>query len=132
MSLVQSGDAIKDKMKYLILSNLDTKKFVIEELKVLLDLNTSGKIAEYEIDLKFDYVGPVSEDFDTFPQEVGIILNKLEPILTDYIITSDGKIKSIKTVHEDILVMGPTVWKLDFAFDERFVFHVGVRVDLEV
>jgi hypothetical protein len=120
-------EVLSEKLKYLILMNSKPTQFKIEDVYVEIEyLNQEHtKIGNYEIDVKFDYEGVLDPDIYAFAHQIQRMSEKMGDLLTEFVITEDGKIVSNKkgntTIGEGM------VWKMDYRADELHYFDLSYR-----
>jgi hypothetical protein len=120
-------DLLTEKLRYLILMNSKSSQFVIEDIYVELDyLNKEHtKIAEYEIDVKFDYQGLLDPEISTFTYQVQSMSEKMGDFLSEYVITEDGKI--VSNQEGNVTISEGMVWNIKFIADDTHFFNMSYR-----
>ena len=119
----------EEQLKYLIISDLG-KNYDLISINFLFDYNKTGtRIDEYDIDIKFDYQGAIDADYNDFLDAVSRVVRHTSDVIANYIITPEGKLKSYNSLVNKPLVVGPTVWSMDFAYDTKHFFEIGVKID---
>ena len=119
---------LADKLKYLII--VDSKpNFNIMEVVVELEYDKDKLISEYSVDLKFDYQGRIDPEVWNFGQDISTMEGKLREIVGRYPITPQGKIQMGFT---DYMISDGMIWDLQYVFDEKHLFEMSFKIDLNV
>jgi hypothetical protein len=85
-------EILSEKLKYLLMSNL-SGLFDIMEFYLHIDYVKNKELIErYEINIKFDYLGPIDIDVDFFCRDIKNMVNKLRDSITKYILSPKGKV----------------------------------------
>jgi hypothetical protein len=85
-------EILSEKLKYLLMSNL-SGLFDIMEFYLHIDYVKNKELIErYEINIKFDYLGPIDIDTDFFCRDIKNMVNKLRDSITKYILSPKGKV----------------------------------------
>jgi hypothetical protein len=119
--------ALVEKFKYLIMMNSKSTQFKIEDVYIEIEyLNQDHtKIGNYEIDIKFDYEGVLDPFISTFTYQVQIMSDKMGDLLSEYVITEDGKI--VSNQEGNTTIGQGLVWKMDYRADELHMFDISYR-----
>jgi transglutaminase/protease-like cytokinesis protein 3 len=107
--------------------NSKSSQFVIEDIYVDLEyLNQEHtKIANYEIDVKFDYQGLLDPEISTFTYQVQAMSDEMGGFLSEYVITEDGKI--VSNQEGNVTISEGMVWNIKFIADDTHFFNMSYR-----
>ena len=120
-------EVLSEKLKYLIIMNAKPKMFDIMTVHIefeYIDQNQT-KLANYNVDVKFDYNGAIEFDLYSFAQDIKIMSDKLEKIISEYVITEDGKI--VSSSNSNCYTTDPIIFSIDYQVDEKHVFDLGYK-----
>jgi hypothetical protein len=120
-------DLLSEKLRYLILMNSKSTQFKIEDVYVEIEyLNQEyTKIGNYEVDVRFDYEGVLDPDISTFTYQVQVMSEKMGDLLSEFVITEDGKI--VSNTEGNVTIGEGMVWKMDYRADELHYFDLSYR-----
>lgn len=119
-------EILTEKLKYLIMTE-SGKRFEIFKLHVELefeDYEKREKISEYTVDIEFDYNGRIDERPADMANDIIYMMNLMEGIVGNYIITPEGKIRQ----DYDAFVEEGIIWSIDYVFDEKHIFNTSFKV----
>ena len=120
-------EVLSEKLKYLIIMNAKPKMFEIMNVYIefeYIDQNQT-KLANYNVDVKFDYNGALDFDMYSFAHDIQRMSEKLRDILNEYVITRDGKLVSGDNLH--CFSGEPMVYNIDYEADNRHIFDLGYK-----
>ena len=120
-------EVLSEKLKYLITMNAKPKMFDIMTVHIefeYIDQNQT-KLANYNVDVKFDYNGALDFDMYSFAHDIQRMSEKLRDILNEYVITRDGKIVSGDKTN--CFSTEPMVFNIDYEADNRHIFDLGYK-----
>lgn len=120
-------ETVSEKLKYLILMNAKSSQFEILNLFIEMEFNNQDhtEIANYDIDVKFDYQGSLEFDIYEFAHDIQRMSEKLRDILSEYVISKDGKIISGK--NSNYFMTEPSIFNIDYEVDTKHIFNLGYK-----
>ena len=83
------------------------------------------RIANYEVQVKFDYEGVLDPDIYTFAHQIQRMSEKVGDLLVQYVITENGKI--ISNTEGKVSISEGMVWEMDYKADELHMFDISYR-----
>jgi len=117
-------EKLGQKLKYLIMMELgdryDLKNFYTE-----FEPNSKGKLSVYEIDLKFDYMGPIDADWEDFVSDLNTAFVPIKEAISKFPVNEKGE---LDLSFENFIVVGPFIWDLIYGYDETHIIHCSYRV----
>ena len=118
-------EVLSEKLKYLITMNSKSTHFDIMNLYIEFDYvdQEHTKISNYDMDVKFDYQGPLDFDMYSFAHDIQRMSEKLRDILNEYVITEEGKIVSGK--NSNCFTTHPLIFSIEYKADEQHIFDLG-------
>jgi hypothetical protein len=120
-------EVLSEKLKYLIIMNAKPKMF--EVINIYIEFEYDGnheKLEGYDIDVKFDYEGPLDFDMYSFAHDIQRMSEKLRDILSEYVITQDGKILSGS--NSNCYPSGePMIFNIEYEADMKHIFELGYK-----
>jgi hypothetical protein len=123
-------EKLKEKLKYLIISN-GSDLFNFEDdrfdFEFQFEDDNSTILFEYDMDMIFDYQGSIEPDVYDFTQNIRIMADKLHKIVSQYVVTKEGKI-SLGKNYESAFVHEGYIWSLDFQQDAKHMFNMSFKV----
>lgn len=120
-------EVLSEKLKYLIIMNAKPKMFDIMTVDIefeYIDQNQT-KLANYNVDVKFDYNGALDFDMYSFAHDIQRMSEKLRDIINEYVITRDGKIVSGDKTN--CFSTDPMVYNINYEADRRHIFDLGYK-----
>jgi len=120
-------EVLSEKLKYLIIMNAKPKMFEVMNVYVefeYIDQNQT-KLANYDVDVKFDYNGALDFDMYSFVHDIQRMSEKLKDILNEYVITEDGKI--VEGKNSNCFTTYPLIFNIDYEADNRHIFDLGYK-----
>lgn len=118
---------VLEKLKYLILMNAKSSQF--EVLNVYIEIEfvdqNHTKLSNYDVDVKFDYNGSLEFEMYSFAHDVQRMSEKLRDILSEYVISQDGKIVSGR--NSNCFATDPMVFSIEYKVDEQHIFDLGYK-----
>ena len=117
---------LKEKLKYLI--TMDSSKwFDIMDVYIEFDYTSQShdKLFGYDLDVKFDYHGVLDFDLESLVYGIQKMSDELQKILTEYVITQDGKI--VQGDKSDCYATGPMVYNIEYEADTKHIFTLGYK-----
>ena len=120
-------EILREKLKYLIMVDGKTKMFNIMNFHVEFEYTDEShtKLSNYDIDVKFDYEGPLEFDMYSFAHDIQRMSEKLRDIVNEYTINQDGKI--VKGNDSNCYSSDSTVFSIEYNVDETHIFDLGYR-----
>ena len=120
-------ELLSEKLKYLITMNSKSTHFDIMNLYIEFDYidQEHTKIANYDIDVKFDYQGALDIDMYSFAHDIQRMSEKLRDLLNEYVITNDGKI--VEGKNSNCFATEPMIFNIEYEADTKHVFDLGYK-----
>ena len=120
-------EVLKEKLKYLIVMNAKPKMFEVMNVYVEFDYidQNHTKLANYDVDVKFDYNGSLEFEMYSFAHDIQRMSEKLRDILSEYVITQDGKI--VEGQNSNCFPTDPMVFSIEYKVDEKHIFDLGYK-----
>lgn len=120
-------EVLSEKLKYLIVMNAKPKQFDIMNVHVEFEYTDENhtKLSNYDLDVKFDYNGPLDWDMYSFAHDIQRMSEKLRDILNEYVITEEGKIMSGK--NSNCFATEPLIFSIEYKVDEKHIFDLGYK-----
>lgn len=121
---------LTEKMKYLIAGN-SQKQFQVIDIHVEFEYTDSNreKLENYDIDIKFDYLGGLDFDMYSFAHDIQRMSEKLRDILNEYVITQEGKIVSGNG--SNCYSTEPMIYNIEYKVDETHIFNLGYKFNYQ-
>lgn len=122
-------EVLSEKLKYLITTNAKANRFNILDMYVEFDFTdlSNTKLESYDIDVKFDYEGALEFGIYAFSSDIRKMSIKLREIVSEYVISQDGKIVYGK--NNNAYTTEPMVYNIEYKVDETHIFELGYRFD---
>lgn len=120
-------EVLKEKLKYLIKMNAFSSQFDIMNVYIefeYIDQNHT-KLANYDVDLKFDYQGSLEFEMYSFAHDIQRMSEKLRDIVNEFVITEDGKI--VEGKNSNCFATDPLVFSIEYKVDETHIFDLGYK-----
>ena len=120
-------ELLKEKLKYLITMNAKSTHFDIMNVHIEFDYidQNHTKLANYDIDVKFDYQGSIDFDMYSFAHDIQRMSEKLRDILNEYVITEEGKIVSGN--NSNCFATEPMIFNIEYEADTKHIFDLGYK-----
>jgi hypothetical protein len=120
-------EVLSEKLKYLITMNAKPNQFDIISVYIEFEYtdDTHQKLEVYDIDVKFDYQGAIEFDLYSFAQDIKLMSDKLQKIISEYVITEDGKI--VSSSNSNCYATDPLIFNIDYEVDTRHIFDLGYK-----
>ena len=120
-------EVLSEKLKYLIIMNAKPKMFEIMNVYIEFDYidQNHTKLANYDVDVKFDYQGPLEFDMYSFVHDIQRMSEKLRDIINEYVITRDGKI--VEGKNSNCFTTEPLVFSIEYEADTKHIFDLGYK-----
>jgi hypothetical protein len=120
-------EVLSEKLKYLIAMNAKPNQFDIISVYIEFEYtdDTHQKLEVYDIDVKFDYQGAIEFDLYSFAQDIKLMSDKLQKIISEYVITEDGKI--VSSANSNCYTTDPLIFNIDYEVDTRHIFDLGYK-----
>jgi len=120
-------EVLSEKLKYLIIMNAKPKMFEVMNVYVEFDYidQNHTKLANYDVDVKFDYNGSLEFEMYSFAHDIQRMSEKLRDILSEYVITEDGKI--VEGKNSNCFATDPMVFSIEYKVDEKHIFDLGYK-----
>lgn len=118
---------LSEKLKYLILMNAKQQMFNVMNINIefeYIDQNHS-KLHRYDVDIKFDYEGALDFGFEEFMVDFQRMSKRLEKVLSEYVITKEGKI--VESSKSNCYILDPLVFKIEYEADTTHIFELGYK-----
>ena len=124
-------EVLSEKLKYLIQMNARSNQFEIINIYIEFEFSDvyHTKIINYDIDVKFDYMGGIDFSMDDFLVDVGRISQKMNEILSEWVITQDGKIA--RGANSNCYSVETLVFNIEYKADETHIFDLGYKFQYE-
>lgn len=124
-------EVLSEKLKYLIKMNAASSQFDVMNIYIEFDYvdQNHTKLANYDVDVKFDYNGQLEWDMYSFAHDIQRMSEKLRDILNEYVITEEGKIVSGK--NSNCFTTEPMIFSIEYKVDEQHVFDLGFKFNYE-
>lgn len=119
-----------EKLKYLLTVEFANSKFFqLESLSIESQSvdNDNPNIDNYTINLVFDYEGSIETEFESFLDDMKTMSYRLNPLLTKYTISADGKLQHDKFDNKAHNIE-TSIWKLDFIADDTHRFTMDALI----
>jgi hypothetical protein len=118
---------LSEKLKYLIAMNSKSTHFDIMNVYIEFDYvdQEHTKIANYDIDVKFDYQGAIEFDLYSFAEDIKTMSNQIQKIISEFVITQDGKI--VSSSKSNCYTTDPMIFNIDYEVDTRHIFDLGYK-----
>ena len=120
-------EVLSEKLKYLIIINSKLKMFEVISVYIefeYIDQNHT-KLSNYDVDVKFDYQGSLEFEMYSFAHDMQRMSEKLRDILSEYVITEDGKI--VEGKNSNCFTTDPMVFSIEYKVDETHIFDLGYK-----
>jgi len=120
-------EVLSEKLKYLIIMNAKPKMFEIMNVYIEFDYidQNHTKLANYDVDVKFDYQGALEFDMYSFAHDIQKMSEKLGDIINEYVITRDGKI--VEGKNSNCFATEPMVFSIEYEADTKHIFDIGYK-----
>lgn len=119
-------EVLTEKLKYLVTmaskSMFDIFEFHIDFMYE--NYETKDRISEYNIDIKFDYLGHIEEHPRYMGRDINKVMDQMNNYISEYVITPDGKLSQ----NYDAYVDG-VIWEFNFKFEEEHIFNTSFKVN---
>jgi hypothetical protein len=118
-------EILSEKLKYLITMSAKQKLFDIMSVHVEFEYTDQDhkELSTYGVDVKFDYQGALDWDIPSFAHDIQRMSEKLQDILSEYVITKEGKI--ISGNKSNVYSIEPLIYNINYKVDELHVFELG-------
>ena len=120
-------EVLKEKLKYLIRIGAKNRQFDVMNVYIefeYIDQNHT-KLANYDVDVKFDYEGPLEPDMYSFAHDIQRMSEKLRDVLGEYVISRDGKL--VSGINSNCFSGEPMIFSIEYKVDEKHLFDFGYR-----
>jgi hypothetical protein len=118
-------DILSEKLKYLVMMNAQDKFDILDFGIDIIESN--GKIESYEVNMQCDYLKVIDPDLNSFVHDIKKALQILENVLSNYTISSDGKI--IQGSSSNAIVSEASIWKFQYVTDSKQIFDLSFLVN---
>jgi hypothetical protein len=120
-------EVLSEKLKYLIQMNAKANQFNIEKIVIEFEYidQLHTKLDNYDVDIKFDYEGSIDFDLYSFVQDIKTMSDKLQAIISEYVITKDGKI--VSSSMSNCYTTDPLIFNIEYEVDSKHVFELGFK-----
>ena len=120
-------ELLSEKLKYLITMNAKSTQFDIMSIHIEFDYidQNHTKLANYDIDVKFDYQGAIDIDMYSFAHDIQRMSEKLRDVLNEYVITEEGKI--IEGKNSNCFATEPMIFNIEYEADTKHIFDLGYK-----
>jgi hypothetical protein len=118
---------LSEKLKYLITMNAKSTQFDIMSIHIEFDYidQNHTKLANYDIDVKFDYQGAIDIDMYSFAHDIQRMSEKLRDVLNEYVITEEGKIAEGQ--NSNCFATEPMIFNIEYEADTKHIFDLGYK-----
>ena len=117
-------EKLGQKLKYLIMMELGDR-YDLKNFNVDFESNSKRKLSVYEIDLKFDYMGPIDADWEDFVSDLNTAFVPIKEAISKFPVNEKGE---LDLSFENFIVIGPFIWDLKYSYDESHIIHCSYRV----
>ena len=120
-------ELLREKLEYLITMNAKSTQFDIMSVHIefyYIDQNHT-KLANYDIDVKFDYQGSIDIDMYSFAHDIQRMSEKLRDVLNEYVITEEGKI--VEGKNSNCFATEPMIFNIEYEADTKHIFDLGYK-----
>jgi hypothetical protein len=120
-------EVLKEKLKYLIGIAAKGRQFDIIDIyfEFTYTNESHDKMESYDIDVKFDYEGPLEFDMYSFAHDIQRMSEKLRDVLGEYVINRDGKL--VSGIKSNCFSGEPMIYSIEYKVDEKHLFNLGYR-----
>jgi hypothetical protein len=120
-------ELLSEKLKYLITMNAKSTQFDIMSIHIEFDYidQNHTKLANYDIDVKFDYQGGIDIDMYSFAHDIQRMSEKLRDVLNEYVITEEGKI--VQGKNSNCFATEPMIFNIEYEADTKHIFDLGYK-----
>ena len=120
-------EVLSEKLKYLIIMNAKPSMFEVMNIYIEFDYvdQNHTKLANYDVDVKFDYGGSIEFEMYSFAHDIQRMSEKLRDILSEYVITQDGKI--VEGKNSNCFPTDTMVFSIEYKVDEKHIFDLGYK-----
>ena len=120
-------EVLSEKLKYLIIMNAKPKMFEVMNVYVEFDYidQNHTKLANYDVDVKFDYNGALDFDMYSFAHDIQRMSEKLRDVLNEYVITEEGKI--VEGKNSNCFATEPMIFNIEYEADTKHIFDLGYK-----
>lgn len=124
-------EVLSEKLKYLIQMNARSNQFEIINIYIEFEFSDvyHTKIINYDIDIKFDYMGGIDFSVDDFLVDFGRVSQRMRDMLSEWVITQDGKIA--RGQNSNCYNVETLIFSIDYKADEKHVFDLGYKFQYE-
>jgi len=124
-------EVLSEKLKYLIIMNAKPKMFEVMNVYVEFDYidQNHTKLANYDVDVKFDYGGSIEFEMYSFAHDIQRMSEKLRDILSEYVITQDGKI--VEGQNSNCFPTDPMVFSIEYKHTHTHTHSTWSRTPLK-
>ena len=120
-------EVLKEKLKYLIRIGAKNRQFDVMNVYIefeYIDQNHT-KLANYDIDVKFDYQGAIDIDMYSFAHDIQRMSEKLRDVLSEYVVSREGKL--VSGINSNCFSGEPMIYSIEYKEDEKHLFNLGYR-----
>ena len=120
-------ELLSEKLKYLITMNSKSTQFDIMSIYIEFDYidQNHTKLANYDMDVKFDYQGALEFDMYDFAHDIQRMSEKLRDLLNEYVITEEGKI--VEGKNSNCFTTHPMIFNIEYEADTKHIFDLGYK-----
>jgi hypothetical protein len=120
-------EVLSEKLKYLIQMNAKANQFNVEKIAIEFEYidQLHTKLDNYDIDIKFDYEGRIDFDLYSFVQDIKAMSDKLQAIISEYVITKEGRI--VSSSNSNCYTTEPLIFNIQYEVDTKHVFELGFK-----
>ena len=120
-------ELLSEKLKYLITMNAKSTQFDIMSIHIEFDYidQNHTKLANYDIDVKFDYQGGIDIDMYSFAHDIQRMSEKLRDVLNEYVITEEGKI--VEGQNSNCFATEHMIFNIEYEADTKHIFDLGYK-----
>ena len=120
-------EVLKEKLKYLIRIAAKGRQFDIIDMyfEFTYTNESHDKMESYDIDVKFDYEGPLEPDMYSFAHDIQRMSEKLRDVLNEYVVTEEGKI--VEGKNSNCFATEPMIFNIEYEADTKHIFDLGYK-----
>lgn len=120
-------EVLKEKLKYLIRIAAKGRQFDIMDMHFEFTYTNEShdKMESYDIDVQFDYGGPLEFDMYSFAHDIQRMSEKLRDVLSEYVISREGKL--VSGINSNCFSGEPMIYSIEYKVDEKHLFNLGYR-----
>ena len=120
-------EVLMEKLTYLIRIAAKGRLFDIMDMHFEFTYTNEShdKMESYDIDVQFDYEGPLEFDMYSFAHDIQRMSEKLRDVLSEYVISREGKL--VSGINSNCFSVEPMIYSIEYKVDEKHLFNLGYR-----